>query len=332
MDLSTSYLGLELPHPLMPGASPLGDDLDTVKRLEDAGAAAIVLRSLFEEQLTGEQLATHHYVEHPAESFAEAPSYLPRPEEFVLGPDDYLEHIRKVVEAVDIPVIGSLNGSTPGGWLEYAGLIAQAGAEALELNVYQVVTDPNEDSTEVEGRILDVVREVSGSITIPLAVKLSPHFTALPRLASGLADAGARGVLLFNRFYQADIDPENLEAVPTLRLSSSNELPLRLTWLGILSGTVNLSLGVTGGVHTGRDAVKAIMAGAHGVQLVSALLVHGPEYLATVRQDMARWLHEHEYPSLAAMRGNMNLLRCPDPEVYQRGNYMKVLQSWKGWS
>jgi len=330
MNLTTSYLGFELAHPFIPGASPLADSLDTVRRLEDAGAAAITIRSLFEEQLRGEQLSMHHYVDHPAESFAEARTYLPAPSTFVLGPDTYLEQVRKIREAVDVPVIASLNGVTPGGWLDYARLIAEAGAHALELNVYEVPTDPQEGAIELENRTLDVVSEVAGAVTIPVAVKLSPYYSALANFAQKLVQVGARGVILFNRFYQADIDPEALEAVPTLQLSSSAELPLRITWLALLSGRVNLSLAASGGVHTGMDAVKAVMAGAHAVQMVSALLQRGPEYLTQVRDEFARWVEEHEYPSLAALRGSMNLLRCPDPAAYERGNYMTVLQSWRG--
>lgn len=326
MDLSTSYLGFELPHPLIPGASPLADDIDTVRRLEDAGAPAIVLRSLFEEQLTREQLAANRHLDQAAGFDPEAQEYLVAPDEFALGPEEYLRQVQLIRETVAVPVIGSLNGVTPGGWLDYARLIVDAGAHALELNVYDVPTDPNLDSATLEGRLLDLVSRVTGEVAVPVAIKLGANYTAPAHLAQRLAHAGARGVVLFNRFYQADIDPEALEARPVLHLSTSAELTLRLTWLAILSGTVNLSLAVTGGVHTPLDAIKAVMAGAHGVQLVSALLEEGPQYLAVLRDGMAEWLEEHEYGSLAEMRGSMNLLRCPDPEAYERGNYMKMLQ------
>lgn len=330
MDLSTSYLGYELAHPFMPGASPLTDSLDIVKQLEDAGAAAIVIRSLFEEQLTGRRLATHHYVEHPTDSFADAGSWLPAPADFALGPEEYQDQIRRIKESVAVPVFASLNGVTPGGWLGYARLIEEAGADALELNVYEVPTDPGEDAQVLEQRTIDVVAEVTGAVEIPVAVKLSPYHTALASTARRLVEAGARGVVLFNRFYQADIDPEKLEAVSTLRLSTPAELPLRLTWLAVLSGRVNLSLAASGGVHSALDAVKAVMAGAHVVQLVSSLLQRGPGHLRVVREEFAKWMEEHEYPTLAAMRGSMNLLRCPNPAAYERGNYLRVLQSWRG--
>lgn len=332
MDLSTTYMGFELPHPLIPGASPLADDLDTVRLLEDAGAGAIVLRSLFEEQIRGEQLATHHHIETPAESFAEALSFFPAPTEFALGPEEYLEHIRRIKDAVDVPVMASLNGSSPGGWLTYARLIADAGADALELNVYEVPTNAEESGAEREHRTLEVVRAVTTAVSIPVAVKLSPFYSSLPHFASQLDGAGIRGLILFNRFYQPDIDPEELEAAPTLRLSTSDELPLRLTWLAILSPRIRASMAVSGGVHTGRDVVKAVMAGCAATQLVSALLTHGPEHLKVVRAELIRWMEENEHDSLSAMRGAMDLNRCPDPGAYERGNYMRVLHSWRAFT
>jgi len=330
MQLETSYLGLTLPHPFMAGASPLVDDLDLVRRLEDAGSAAIVMHSLYEEQVTSEQLATSHHMEVAEESFGEAQSFLPRPPQFALGPDEYLEQIRRIKRVVAIPVIGSLNGVTMEGMLQYGRLIQQAGADALELNLYYLSIDELHDGAWIEQRTIDTVRHLIGGVHIPVAVKLSPFYASFLNLARRLDDAGARGLLLFNRFYQPDIDPETLETVPALRLSDSSELLLRIRWLGILYGRVRASLAVTGGVHTALDAVKAVMAGASGVQLVSALLRHGPEHLKVVREGFARWLEEHEYDSLEQMRGSMSLLRCPDPAAYERTGYMTVLQSWRG--
>ena len=329
MDLSTTYLGLSLPHPLMPGASPLVDDLDMVKRLEDAGAAAIVMHSLFEEQITGERARTLHQIETHADSFSEAPSYFPDRPGLSVGPEPYLEQIRQIKAAVHVPVIGSLNGTTATGWLDYARMIQQAGANAIELNFYVVATDPLEHGQTVEQRALDILRKVKASVTIPVAVKLSPFFGSFAHMAAQLDGLGADGLVLFNRFYQPDIDIETLEVVPRLQLSDSSELLLRLRWLAILSGHLRASLAVTGGVHTAVDAIKAVMAGAHAVQLVSALLQHGPEHLKTVREEMVRWMEEHEYHSLRQMHGSMNLTRCPDPAAFERANYMRVLQSWR---
>ncbi|RMD81293.1 MAG: dihydroorotate dehydrogenase-like protein [Candidatus Dadabacteria bacterium] len=328
MDLTTRYLGLDLEHPLMPGASPMVDDLDTVRKLEDAGAAAIVMHSLFEEQIVGEQLATHRAVDGPAEATAEALSYFPRMDQFALGPDEYLEQIGRIKEAVAIPVIASLNGTTPGGWLEYAKLIEDAGADALELNFYEIATDPNEPAEALEGRVLEILGAVKGAVSIPVALKLSPFYTCFAHFARRLEEKGANGLVVFNRFYQPDIDVDELEVVPVLHLSDSSELLVRLRWLAILSATVGCSLAVTGGVHTGIDAIKAVMCGAHAVQMVSALLRHGPGHLAKVRAEMAAWLEEHEYESLAQARGSMGLDRCPNPRAYERGNYVRMLQSW----
>ena len=330
MDLSTEYLGLPLPHPFMPGASPLVDDLDVVRRLEDAGAAAIVMHSLFEEQLTGEELATHHYMEGSAHSHAEAATYLPISRDFRLGPEEYLEQLRKVKAAVAVPVIGSLNGTTPGGWLDYARLMAESGADALELNVFQLATDADERGEEIEQRTLEMVRTVITEVPIPVAVKLTPAYTALPHFARRLEAAGARGLVLFNRFYQPDIDVEELQVVPALRLSDSSELLLRLRWLAILSGRFGLSLAASGGVHTALDAIKVLMTGAHAVQLVSALLRNGPEYLRSLREGVVSWMSEHEYESVRQMQGSMNLLRCPNPKGFSRANYVRILQSWEG--
>lgn len=329
MDLSTEYLGMKLPNPLVVGASPLADDLDVIKRLEDAGAAAIVLRSLFEEQITREQMAEYMNLDNPGESFAEAISYFPSPNAFALGPVQYLEHLRRAKETVGIPVVASLNGATPGGWIEYARLMAQAGADALELNLYRLATDPDTTSADIERQAIETVREVKQSTTIPVAVKLSPFYAAFANLARELDRAGADGLILFNRFYQPDIDPEELGATRTLHLSDSSELLLRLHWLAILSGRVQASLAVTGGVHTALDVVKATMAGAHVTQMVSALLMHGPGHLRTVLDDLAVWMEKHEWDSLATMRGNMSLSKVPDPDAYERANYMLMLQGWR---
>ena len=330
MDLSTEYLGMTLPHPLVAGASPLSDDLDGVKRLEDAGAAAIVLRSLFEEQITQEQMTEYFNLERHGESFAEAPTYFPSPHAFALGPDQYLEHVRRAKEAARIPIIASLNGATPGGWIDYARRMAQAGADALELNLYRIATDPETTSGEIERQAIETVQEVRKAVTIPVAVKLSPFYAALANLARELDRVGADGLVLFNRFYQPDIDAEALAATRTLHLSDSSELRLRLHWMAILSGRVRASLAVTGGVHTALDVVKATMAGAHVTQVVSALLMHGPVHLRTVLGDLAVWMQEQEWNSLAEMRGNMSLSKVPDPDAYERANYMLMLQSWRG--
>lgn len=327
MDLSTSYLGFTLPHPLVPGASPLADDLDTVRRLEEAGAPAIVLRSLFEEQINDEAYRQIQDVEAAEETFAEALSYYPRREEYRLsGIDRYLDQIQSIKEVVDIPVIASLNGSTLGGWVDYARNLEEAGADALELNVYFLSTDPSESAEMVERRVVEILGAVKAGITIPVAVKLSPFFSSLPHLAARLESAGAAGLVIFNRFLQPDIDIEELDVIPRHTLSQKQELLLRLRWLAILSGRVDLSLACTGGVHSAAAAIKAVMCGAHVVQLVSILLRDGPERLRTMRQEMAVWLEEHEYESLAQMRGSMSLEHSPDPSAYERGNYIRIIQ------
>jgi dihydroorotate dehydrogenase (fumarate) len=328
MDLSTSYLGFKLPHPFMPGASPLVDDLDTVKRLEDAGAAAIVMHSLFEEQITREEMATFLHTEPHGESFAEALSFFPNPDRFALGPDEYLDQIRRIKGTVRVPVIASLNGTSLGGWLSYSRLMEQAGADALELNVYALATDPETSGQALERRTVEMLRAVKAAVRIPVAVKLSPFYSSLAHFAGSLDEAGADGLVLFNRFYQPDLDIEELQVSRELRLSHPSELPLRLRWLAVLSARLRQSFAVSGGVHTATDALKAVMAGADAVQMVSALLQRGPEYLRTIREETARWLEEHEYESLEQSRGSLNLAACPDPAVYERANYMLILQSW----
>jgi len=328
MDLTTRYLGLKLSSPFMPGASPLVDDLDVVLRLEDAGASAIVMHSLFEEQIVRERLGLAHQLTAHDASSAEALTYFPSPSEFTLTPERYLEQLTRLKQRVGVPVIASLNGTTAEGWLEYARRIERAGADALELNFYHVATDLLEDGFAVERRVIDIVAVLRESIAIPLAVKLSPFYSSIPNLAWQLDRLGAAGLVLFNRFYQPDIDPETLETTPSLHLSDSSELLLRLRWLAVLFGRLRGSLAVTGGVHEPIDAVKAVMAGADAVQVVSALLQHGPAHLAYLKREFERWADEHEYASLDQMRGSMSHARCPDPEAFERGNYLRILQSW----
>ena len=329
MNLRTNYMGLELVNPLVLGASPVADDVDAVRRAVDAGAAAVVLRSLFEEQLSVEEMAHHRSVDLHADSFAEASSWVPPTPGFALGPDQYLEQVRRLKAAVKVPVIGSLNGVTPAGWLRYAKLIQDAGADALELNVYQLATDPSETAETIESRVLEMVTMVRKDLSIPLAVKLSPFHTALPHFAARLVEAGAAGLVLFNRFYQPDIDVEELEIRSKLRLSTPDELLMRLHFLAILYGRVEAAMSVTGGVHDAVDVVKSIMAGATTVQMVSAILLKGPDHFRQVLGDLERWLEEHEYGSVRQMVGSMSLLRCPDPRVYERANYINLLSSWR---
>jgi dihydroorotate dehydrogenase (fumarate) len=328
MDLSTNYLGLKLKHPLVVGACPATNDLDQVRRLGDAGAAAIVMHSLFEEQMLLEQASQQAYVESFENASAEALDYLPRASEFLLGPDEYLEQIRRVKAAVSVPVIGSLNGVTSSGWLDCAIRIEQAGADALELNVYALPTRTDDASQALEARMVEMVRRVKAAVKIPVAVKLSPFFTAPVHVACQLVEAGAAGLVIFNRFYQPDIDIEQLEVRNSLELSTSAELRMRLRWLAILSARVKCSLAVTGGVHTAADALKSVMAGAHAVQVVSAILKNGPTWISQTRDEMRVWLESRDYQSLAQAQATMNLARCPDPGLYERANYMRVLRTW----
>jgi dihydroorotate dehydrogenase (fumarate) len=327
MNLATTYMGFELPHPLIPGASPLAGDLDAVRRLEDAGAPMIVMNSLFEEQIVAEELAITRSIESFKESYAEALSYFPEPDDFVLGPDDYLEQVRKVKAAVSVPVIGSLNGTTEGGWLRYARLIEQAGADGLELNLYELAIELDDPGEAVERREMQVVQAVKDAVRIPVAVKLSPFYSSIAHYARKLDEAGVDALVLFNRFYQPDIDVEQQELQRVI-LSSPTELLLRLRWIGVLSGRIKASLAATGGVHTAIDVVKAVMAGAHATQIVSALLQRGPGHLLQIRRDLERWLEELEFESLRQMQGSMSLLRCADPSAYRRANYIRLLQSW----
>jgi dihydroorotate dehydrogenase (fumarate) len=328
MDLSTKYLGFTLPHPLMPGASPLVDDLDSVRRLEDAGAAAIVMHSLFEEQITRDELGSVQGIVIDDSAAADALAHFPSPDDYALGPEEYLEHLQRVKRAVGVPVIGSLNGTTRSGWLRYARLIQDAGADALELNLSHIAVDWRESAQDVESRLLDMVRHVKWGVSIPIAVKLSPFYSSLPHLARELDAVAANGLVLFNRFYQPDIDPEMLMAIPRLQLSTPEELTLRLRWIAILYGSVEASLAVSGGVHSGLDAVKATLAGAQAIQVVSALLRHGPQHLKQIHRELERWLERHDYDSLRHAQGALSLIRKGEPGAFERGNYLRILQTW----
>ena len=331
MDLSTTYLGLSLANPLVPGASPFSDNLDTVRKLEAHGAAAIVMHSLYEEQITLESTGRLWYEEMYANTSAEAAGHYPRPDQFAHSPAQYLEHIKLLKQSLRIPVIASLNCTTRGKWTHFADLIQSSGADALELNIYMLPTNPDESSADVESRVIDIVRLVRQKVTIPLAVKLSPFYTALPNLLRQLTSAGANGVVLFNRFYQPDFDLRTRSATPTLSLSDPadpTELRLRLRWLSILSPQTNLSLALTGGLHTGTDVAKAILAGAHITQTVSALLRNGPERLETLLTELTAALTDIAAPSLAAIRGSLNHGHSSDPAALERGGYLSVLHQW----
>jgi dihydroorotate dehydrogenase (fumarate) len=325
MDLSTRYLGMQLPDPLVVGAGPLGDELDRVRILEDAGASMIVLRSLYEEEITGEQMDEFFSYESYSESFAEAASFAPEPS-LALGPDEYLEHLRKVKSAVRIPVMASLNGSTPGGWLSIARLIEEAGADGLELHMFHAASDMSTSAAEVERQFVEIVAEVKRTVKIPVAVKLAPLFTAFAQFAKQLDTAGADGIVVFTRFSRADIDVKELEIVRSMPLSDSGDLLMRLRGAAVLADRIKASIGITGGVHTGLDVIKATMAGAHVTQMVSALLRHGPNHLRRVRDEVKAFMEEHEWPSLNEMRGNMSLGRIPDPAAYERANFRMALR------
>ena len=325
MNLGTTYLGLRLEHPLIVGSGPLTDDLDSIRALEDAGAAAFVLRPLYEEEIAGEQMSAFFSSENHDNSFAEATTYAPDPE-LAPGPDEYLEHLRRVKEAVDVPVLAALNGTTSGGWTSYALLMEQAGADAIELELYHPASDPETSGAEVERRMLDVMTEVKRTVRIPVVAKLSPLFTAFGHFARQLDAAGADGLTLFTRFHRADLDVVELEVLRTLPLSESSELSLRLRGVAAVSGRVKASLAVCGGVHTALDVVKATMAGAHAVHMVSALVGRGPRHLAVVRRDIEAWMGENEWPSLDEMRGNMGFDRVPDPAAYERAHFRLARQ------
>lgn len=328
MNLETTYLGLTLRNPVVVGASPFCDDIDQARRLEEAGAAALVMHSLFEEQIDLEQDALLHHLETPAESNYEATSYFPRYDEYQLTPTGYLRTLERLKSNLHIPVIASLNGRRPGGWIDYARRLESAGADALELNTYQLATDPAFSGEDVEGDILDTVRNVVASVRIPVSVKLSPFHASLAHFASEL-DQHAAGLVLFNRFYQPDFDIDELDVVPRLKLSYSSELLLRLRWLSVLSPRIKGSLACSGGVHTPADVIKSILAGAHAVQLVSVLLENGPRVIPVMLDGLSDWMTEHGHADLSTMRGALNLRRCPDPSAHERANYIKILQSWK---
>jgi len=329
MHLATTYLGLKLKNPLIVGASPFGDTVNAALQLEDAGASAIVMRSLFEEQIDHEQRALSYLLETPAESFAEATSYFPGFSEYLLTPDHYLRQLAQLKSMLRIPVIASLNGYRPGGWTDYASRLEQAGADAIELNLYQLVTDPRASSIYVEDDMRATVRDVVGAVKIPVAVKISPFHTAPAQFAASLEESGAKGIVLFNRFYQPDFNLEDLEVQPHLKLSDSGELLLRLRWLAVLSAQQRGSLSCSGGVHRTEDVLKALLAGAHTVQLVSVLLKHGPKMLRVLLDGLRAWMEERGYRDLDELRGALNLKRCPNPAAHERANYIKILQSWR---
>ncbi len=329
MDLSTQYMGFNLPHPLIPGASPMVDDLDTVRRLEDAGAPMIIMHSIFEEQLVKEELYVDWTIMQGEYNSGEASGYLPTPYHFRLGPDTYLKQLQKIKQAVRVPVIASLNGHTRGGWTAYAKLLQESGADGIELNLYDLILSIGRNSADVERESLEIIRDVRESVKLPLAVKLSPFYTSPVHFVAQAVRAGAENVVIFNRFYQADIDIENLTVKRDLRLSTSDELLPRLKWTAALSGHVNCRLAITGGVHNVEDIVKCIMVGADAVQIVSALLKHGPEHLTTLRDALAHWMQAHEYTSIKQMKGCMSMMRSPLPELFERRNYIEILQGWK---
>jgi dihydroorotate dehydrogenase (fumarate) len=330
VDLRTRYLGLELKNPLVVSACPLSGKVEMLRRLEEAGAAAAVLPSLFEEQIVHEQMEAYEYYEDPANSFGEALSYFPEVEDYNSGPDPYLRLIEEARKAVSMPIIGSLNGTSRGGWVRYAKLIQEAGADALELNVYFVAIDPHQSAADVEARYLDLVEAVRESISIPLAVKIGPYFSSLPNMAWRLMGSGADGLVLFNRFLQPDIDLETMAVTPNLVLSTSEELRLPLRWIAILRGFTDLSLAATTGVHAAEDVLKLLLAGADVTMIASALLKHGPGHLTTLLEGVRSWLEEKEYTSVEQMKGSLSQKNSPNPEAFERANYIKTLTSFIG--
>lgn len=329
MDLSTTYLGLKLKHPIVPSASPLSQTLAGIRQLEDAGAPAVVMYSLFEEQIEGESHLLDHYLSYGAESFAEALNYFPEMDSYNVGPDAYLALIRKAKAAVDIPIIGSLNGASPGGWVEYARYIEEAGADALELNLYYIATDPALSGAAVEQMYLDVVAAVKQTVAIPVAVKVGPYFSSFANMAQRFATAGADGLVVFNRFYQPDFDLEHLTVTPHLVLSSPYEMRLPLRWVAILFGRVPLDFAITSGVHNYEDVIKGLMAGAKVTMMTSELLRNGVQRIGETVKSLEHWLEEHEYLSVAQMQGSMSQRHVAEPAAFERANYMKVLQSWQ---
>jgi dihydroorotate dehydrogenase (fumarate) len=328
LDLSTTYLGLKLKNPLVASSSPMCKDVGNILKLEDAGVSAVVLHSLFEEQINLESNELDRYLSSNTEAFAESLSYFPDMAGYNIGPEGYVEHLRKAKEAVDIPVIASLNGVSTGGWIKYAKMIEDAGADALELNIYYLPTNFDLNGTQVEKVYCDLVSHVKASIKIPVAVKLGPYFSAIPNMARQLDAAGADALVLFNRFYQPDFDLESLEVVPNLVLSDSHELLLRLHWVALLYGNLKADLAITGGIHTAEDIIKSMMAGARVAMMTSALLRHGAEYAETLQTNLVEWLMDHEYESIQQMQGSMSYRSVAEPAAFERANYMKVLSSY----
>ena len=328
MNLKTTYLGLELESPFVPSASPLSEKIDNIRRMEDAGAAAVVLHSLFEEQIEMEAGTLAHYLQQGTESFAEAVSYFPPAGDFHTGPSEYIEHIRKAREAVKIPIIASLNGSSKGGWIDYARQIEKAGASALELNIYQVAADPAVSGAEIEKAVVEIVREVRSAVRLPLAVKIGPYFSSTANMAYRLVEAGANGLVLFNRFYQPDVDLEELEVKPSIYLSTPQTLRLPMRWIAILHGRLKASLAATGGIQNHEDALKLLMVGADVTMMCAALLKHGIDHLKVVRKNMVEWMEAHEYASVAQMKGSMSQKAIAHPAEFERANYMKALTGY----
>ena len=328
MDLSTTYLGKKLKNPLVPSASPLSRDESAIKLMEDAGAGAVVLESLFEEQILHEKNEMDHYLSQGTESFAESLSYFPDGDMYNFGPDEYLDHIRKSKEAVDIPIIASLNGVSTGGWIEYARKMQQAGADAIELNSYYLATDPEKESRVIEDNYVEILTEIKKVVTIPVALKLSPYFTSLSAMAKRFDEAGADALVLFNRFYQPDIDLESLEVVPNLVLSSSESMRLPLRWVAILYGKIKANMAATSGVHTSDDVLKMIMAGADVTMLCAVLFQHGIGKITGILEGVERWMEDHEYESIEQMKGSMSHKSVPEPAAFERANYMRVLKSY----
>ena len=332
MDLSTTYLGMKLRTPLVPSASPLSAEIDDIRRMEEAGASAVVLYSLFEEQIRQDRFELHHHTTHATESFPEALSFFPEPEEYRLGPEAYLEHIRKAKEAVSIPVVASLNGSTPGGWTAYARGMEEAGADAIELNLYNIPTDPDLSAADLEARYEEVVRLVREAVSIPLAVKVAPYFTNLANMAKKLQHAGADALVLFNRFYQPDIDLDSLEVETNVLLSSAQTFRLPLRWIAILHGRVPLDFAATGGIYGGTGAIKMLMVGANVTMLCSVLLKEGIGAIERIEREMREWMEEKEYVSVEQMRGSMSLQHSPDPRAFERAHYIEAVSggAWHG--
>ncbi len=329
MNLSTIYLGMKLKNPLVASASPLSRTLDGMKKLEDAGAAAIVMYSLFEEQIAHEAAELNHYLSYGTESFAESLTYFPESQEYNLGPEEYIELVRRAKQALGIPVIGSLNGISTGGWIEFAKKIEEAGADALELNVYYIPTDAKLTAQDVEDRYLEVLHAVKRTVRIPVAMKLSPFFSSLANFARRLELGGADGLVLFNRFYQPDIDLEALEVKPNIILSTPQALRLPLRWIAILSGRVKMSLAASSGIHAAQDVIKLLMAGADVTMVCSALLRDGPGHVRKMLADLDQWMLEHEYFSVGQMKGSMSQGSVADPAAFERANYMKALNSYR---